>query len=193
VTAWRTEDVQPGWWAVVDTGSPFAGAIKWAEKLASRGRRSKWDHAVIATRWADNPNIGRVLMVVEARPGGAVEVPWPYETRPHLWSGAAYASPGAARHALGYAGYDLTGTEWVKVRDGVGYNYPDYAAIGVWHLVPFPQLIPGLRHEMAETETMICSQLVDQSEADDGTHLFSDGRPPGDTMPTDLGALLGQP
>ena len=50
----------------------------------------------------------------------------------------------------------------------------------------------GELDELGQIE-LICSQLVDRSEEDGGTHLFSDGRWPGFVMPTDLGALLGTP
>lgn len=43
---------------------------------------------------------------------------------------------------------------------------------------------------IADTHTLICSQLIDQSYLLGGVHLFEDGRLPGLASPGDLGRLL---
>lgn len=66
---------------------------------------------------------------------------------------------------------------------GTRYSWLDYLAIAARRLhIP----APGLRHYIANTRHMICSQLVDQCFQDAGVHLFTDGRWPGDVTPGDL-------
>lgn len=179
--------VQPGDWFVVATGTDW---IDMGETLAQRllhsaVSRGRWTHAGVATRWVEpgrqvQPN-GTVLldppprlMIVEATPTGAVEVPWHWESHPHLWStGTGLSTRPMAEKAHGYI--------------GVGYSFADYGAIGL-HALHVPA--PGLKPFIASTRHMICSQLVDQCAVDAGVHLFDDGRWPGYVMPMDLGLLL---
>jgi hypothetical protein len=191
---------QPGDWFVVDPGGDLFRWIELGERLID-GRRAKgerWGHAGIATRWADNakhtrhcPALltpgeqglcdcgappARTLMIVEAEPGGAVEVPWHWENRPHLWSaGTGLSSPAMANAAQGYI--------------GTGYSFLDYAAIAAHagHL-----WAPGLKGFIASTHHQICSQLVDQCAQDKGIHLYDDCRWPGFVTPLDLGLLLAR-
>src|SRR5260370_20287516 len=124
------------------------------------------------------------IMIAEAQPGGAVHVPFHYGGRPHLWStGILPTCPDA-----GPAAYQFTlAGPWGD--HGVPYSYLDYLAIGAysWHL-PGAVLIEDY---VATTMHMICSQLVDQARLDGDSHLFSDGRKPGNVMPSTLGWLLG--
>lgn len=168
-------DVQPGAWAVVDTGTPHVTRlIQAGEFLCTLFDRhpqvSKWDHAVICSRIGADGTI----YIVEAQPGGAVEVPWHYEERPHQWSTGIVDMPveaGAA--ALKYV--------------GVGYSWLDYAAITV-HELHLPA--PGLRAYIGSTHHLICSQLVDRAALDAGKQLFAGNRWPGYVKPSDLGFLL---
>lgn len=185
-------EVQPGWFAVVNTGTPWVtDQIRWAEGIASRAWQlhhhpistilhggkitpSRWDHACIASRWD-----GGRLMVVEARPGGAVEVEWPYEGRDHHWSEHEVTTSEKAGEAA-------------RRYIGTGYSYLDYLALAARALGADEQEA-ALDAIISTGHHMICSQLVDQAEYDAGVHLFSDGRLPGDVMPMDLGVLLGHP
>lgn len=72
---------------------------------------------------------------------------------------------------------------------GTGYSFLDYGALALHH---FHIRLPGLRHYIANTGHMICSQLVDQCYLDAGVHLFDDGRWPGYVTPGDLYQLITQ-
>lgn len=165
-------NVQPGNWAVINTGSDATFPITTGEFLADGFKKTHWDHAVICSQiLADG-----TVMIVEAMSEGAREVPWHYDDRPHAWS-------------AGYAGLwsPVSGSAAIKYV-GTPYNWPDY-----WYIAMYRQHIPwpGLKVKMAATSHLICSQLVDQSCKDAGVHLFNDGRAPGDVMPSDLGHLIG--
>lgn len=164
-------DIQPGWFAVVNTGTTATPFIEFAEWLNGEGFAA-WDHAVICSRI--DPVAGP--MIVEAMPSGAKEVPWHYEERPHRWSAeAVHTVPEAGEAARAYI--------------NVGYSWLDYEALAL-HRLHIPA--PGLQHYIASTHHLICSQLVDQSELDAGVHLYADGRWPGYVTPQSLGILIAQ-
>jgi hypothetical protein len=175
-----TADVQPGDWFVVDPGGELFWWIEAGERMID-GRQSKgqrWGHCGVATRWVTTA-MSSTLMCVEAEPGGAVERPWRWEQRPHLWStGTGLSAPGMADAALGYV--------------GAGYSFLDYAAIAAhrYRLHPLDDL---LKARIASARHQICSQLVDQCAQDAGIHLFNDSRWPGYVAPLDLGLLLDRP
>ena len=178
-------DVKPGAWAVVNTGarpSPLITAAEYLSTLAAgHPRYSKWDHAVMCTGVKPDGTV----MIAEAEPGGARNVPWHYETRPHLWSTGIIDMPeeaGAA--ALRYTQAGSWGPR------GVPYSGLDYVALTA-HSLHVPA--PGLRTFIASTMHQICSQLVDQAALDVGEHLFADGRWAGYVKPSDLGFLLASP
>lgn len=160
---------EPGDFAVVNTGSRLTTAIEVMEFISGRGK-AEFDHAVICSRVLSNGTV----MIVEAQPAGAVEVPWHYEARPHKWStGILPSCPAAGPAAQRYAGVD--------------YSFLDYWAIAAhsWHIPA-----PGLKAYIGATGHMICSQLVDQARLDGGSHLFTDNRWPGYVEPMDLAHLL---
>lgn len=176
---------------------PRSHVFKWialGEKIidADLIRRRKavdlpiYGHAGIASRYVKD-----TLMVVQAEPHGAEEVPWePYwGDSVHLWStGILPPCPPAAKAALKYAGYEHQGFgRYAKVRPGVPYSFLDYQAIAMHHYrIP----APGLQQYIASTGHQICSQLADQCRRDGGSHLFTDGRWPGYVTPLDIGLLL---
>jgi hypothetical protein len=163
--------VQPGDWFVVDPGDWLSADIKLGERLID-GSRTKYAHAGMASRW--DHQTGQ-LMIVQAEPGGAQEVPWPWQGRDHAWSTGRYPANGqAAVVARG-----LIGTP---------YSFADYAAIAL-HTAHVPA--PGLRSFISAGGHLICSQLVDHACLVAGTHLFADGRWEGYVKPSDLGRLLG--
>lgn len=189
-----TADVQPGDIFVIQPTSYVFHWIELGEKIidrkliAQQKARGKpvWGHAGVASRRLSSGQ----LMIVQAEPGGAQEVPWPYENVPHLWStGILPPCPLAANAAMHYAGFEPTGMAggWRKVREGVPYSFLDYVAIET-HALHIPG--PGLRSYIASTGHQICSQLTDQCRLDGGSHLFSDGRWPGYVSPLDIGLLL---
>ena len=196
----KTEDVQPGDLFVIVPRSEIFTWIEFGERIIDRKliKRQKtralptWGHVGIASRRLSTGQ----LMIVQAEPHGAEEVPWPYEDVTHLWStGILPPCPGAADAALRYAGFErvirsakYTGdAAWQKTQPGVGYSFLDYTAIGM-HANHIPA--PGLRHYIETTRHMICSQLGDQCRQDGGSHLFDDGRWPGYVTPLDIGLLL---
>lgn len=184
--------VQPGDIFVVVVESATFRWIERGEALIDHDlikRRKKagmpvYGHAGIASRrMADG-----TLMIVQAEPHGAEEVPWALEGSVHLWStGILPPCPAAGAAALRYAGLTPDGMGWHKTGPGVGYSFLDYLAIAA-HSQHLP--VPGLQSYIASTGHMICSQLADQCRSDGGSHLFNDGRWPGYVSPLDLGLLL---
>jgi hypothetical protein len=68
---------------------------------------------------------------------------------------------------------------------GTPYSALDYAALALLHL----HLPSGwVRRRVQKSGHMICSQLCDAVFDRAGIHLFTDGRLPGDVMPSDLAA-----
>ena len=175
----------PGAFAVINTGNDDRSRmIKFGEYLISLARRDprheQWDHAVICSRVDDATG---EVWIVEAQPGGAVEVPWHYDNCVYKWSmGHVDTPPAAGTAARKYAQAGPWGPR------GVPYSFLDYGAIAM-HALHLPA--PGLKGYIASSSHQICSQLVDQSQLDSGKHLFSDGRWPGYVTPFDLGSLLG--
>jgi hypothetical protein len=112
--------------------------------------------------------------LIEAQPGGAVIRPLSDYDGRHV----EYVAPGGMtdgqREAVCAAALKYV---------GVPYSFLDLAAIAA-HRLHLP--IPGLKHWVASTRHMICSQLVDQCFADGGLPLFSDLRWPGYVVPADL-------
>lgn len=162
---------QPGDFAVIASHSAVGIGIDLMEFLASGLRATEFSHACICSRILPDGTV----MIVEAMPRGAVEVPWHYQGTPHLWStGLVKTSPAAGTAAMKYVGW--------------GYGWADYASLAA-HTLHLP-FAPDLDKRIERSHTLICSQLVDRAELDAGVHLFSDGRPPGYVRPDDLARLL---
>jgi hypothetical protein len=202
MTGLTTADVRPGDWFVTDPGGDLFWWIELGERLIDghQARGKRWGHSGVASRWVIDPTVrdhspnclavlssaghctcgappSHTLMCVEAEPGGAVERPWRWEGRPHLWStGTGLSVPDMAIDAIRYK--------------GVGYAFEDYVAIAAhrYHLHPIDN---ALKDRIASNGHMICSQLTDQCAQDSGIHLFNDGRWPGYVTPLDLAILLG--
>src|SRR5262249_2112897 len=124
---------------------------------------SEYQHAFVYTGG------GRI---VQAEPGGAAESALGGYGRV-LWSTGRIDLTGLQRQYIVKAALSFVGTP---------YSWLDYAAIAA-HRLRLP--VAGLRDFIASTKHVICSQLVDQCYLDAGTHLFSDGRWPGDVTPAD--------
>jgi len=118
------------------------------------------------------------------------------EARP---KGAGYASLAAYTDVDWYACPDVDGSNAVGIHiaqiavalKGTPYSFVDYAALAAIaaHLPLSSRL---LRHYVADSGHMICSQLVDYCYMKAGVHLFNDGRLPGDVTPGDLYGLVVQ-
>lgn len=179
--------IRPGDFAVVNTGTKYVTAgIRLAEYAADLAdfhpdkRVSDWDHAVMCTRIG----VQGTVYIAEAQPGGAVEVPWHYDARPHLWSSGIIDMPEAAgAQAIRYTQPGF----WGKA--GVPYSAADYLAIAA-HSLHVP--VPGLQEFIKTSGHMICSQLCDRAANQAGKHLFTDDRWDGFVKPSDLGLLLVQ-
>lgn len=85
------------------------------------------------------------------------------------------------------ASQSLDIVHYARAREGVPYSFLDYAAISA-HRFGVPT--PRLKKFIANSDHMICSQLVDWVYLQAGVHLFEDGRWPGYVTPGSLNKLL---
>jgi len=108
--------------------------------------------------------------IVEAMPGGAVEVQnW------HAPAETVYLRcPRQYREAVAQNARYLVGTP---------YSYLDYASIATHRL---HIRVPLLKRYVASSRHMICSQLADYAAWAAGWEIFQDKRWPGDVTPGDL-------
>lgn len=161
---------QPGDIGLTSIIGPVGWGVRAGQWLLDDGF-ANYEHAFIVL------DGGRLI---EAQPGGAVIRP---------------LSEYAGRHVLYVAPAELSDNdrrlicEAAASYEGVGYSAADYLALAA-HRFRLP--VPGLRHYIATTRRMICSQLVDQAYADAGVPLFADARWPGYVTPADLYRLLGR-
>jgi hypothetical protein len=140
---------QPGDYGCTPLNDADGPLIRLGQFLNGNGFRN-YEHAFVWT----GPDT-----IVEAEPGGAVEVPFHYD----LGSCVISATPltGTQRTAIVAAARSYIGTP---------YSFADYAALAA-HRLHIPA--PGLRDYVADTGHMICSQLTDRAFCDAGVHLFS--------------------
>lgn len=158
--------------------SGIAGKLIWLGQLLA-GCPSKWEHAFLIV--PDEVSGG--LSVIEAEPSGARVVPLTEYLDPKKGWTCAFAYPPLTdqqKSALGAAGKQMV---------GVPYNWLDYISLMLLHLHIRPQWVVD---RVAGSKGMICSQLVDYVYELAGVHFFSDGRYPGDVMPSDLDYLARQ-
>lgn len=176
------DTVQPGDFAVVNTGTKVTSTIEFWERVDDmvtrqpQGGWDKWDHAVVCAGVSSTGSI----TIVEAEPGGARLVPWHYEDRPHQWSSGIIGLTSSQRAVISSIAAQL-------VDSHTGYGWLDYLAL-VMHALHLPA--PGLRDFIRSGRTLICSQLVDYCYKRAGKELFTDGRWDGYVKPSDLGYLL---
>jgi hypothetical protein len=116
--------------------------------------------------------------VVQAMPGGAECIPLSEANAPVVWSSDVIRLTDWERQVIVSTGYSLVGTP---------YSFLDYGSIGLATFGIRPRFV---RDFVANSDHMICSQLVDFAYDMAGVHLFSDGRIPGDVTPGDLYHLL---
>jgi hypothetical protein len=125
--------------------------------------------------------------IVEAMPGGAVQVKFHYDPADVWWSTNRLPirmEPSAYQRRL------IVASAQLYAEENVGYSFADYLALAAhtWHLPA-----PGLEGYVKSTRHMICSQLADKCYEDAGVHLFNDGRWNGYVRPADLGRLISAP
>ncbi|MFE9428947.1 hypothetical protein ACFYNO_39060 [Kitasatospora sp. NPDC006697] len=161
---------RPGDFAVVRMAGTVGRLIRFGQWLNGDGF-ADYEHAVVLV---DDDAL------VEAEPGGAVQSPaGEYRDRPVRWSTGHVDLTEEQRAAVVAAAHRYV---------GVPYSFLDYLALAAHRF-----RLPGsglLKHYVADTRHMICSQLVDQCYQDAGVNLFTDGRWPGYVTPADLGRLL---
>jgi len=161
---------RPGDFAVVRMSGTVGRLIRLGQWLNGDGF-ADYEHAfVLVTEDA----------LIEAEPGGAQQSPLAdYQGRPMRWSTGHIRLTDDQRAAIVAA---------ARHRVGVPYSFLDYFALAAHRF-----RLPGsrlLKHYVADTRHMICSQLVDQCYHDAGVNLFTDGRWPGYVTPADLARLL---
>lgn len=114
--------------------------------------------------------------VFEAQPGGAVITPLiEYDKR---WKE--------------YVDWPLTEDQRHRIVSrartyvGTGYNWTTYFYLAAYRLHFRPK---WLKCRVQNDKRLICSQAADKIYADEGVHLFNDGRMPYDLTPGDFGRL----
>ena len=162
----------PGDFAVVHVGSGIGSLIR-AGQWLNGGGFADYEHAFVLV---DEDQI------VQAEPGGADLCPVSHfqDGRAIRWSTGRIALTDDQRAAIVAAARHYIGTP---------YSAADYFALAAHHLhLPVG---PLLRHYVADSRHMICSQLVDQCYQDAGVQLFNDHRWPGYVTPADLARIAG--
>jgi hypothetical protein len=117
-------------------------------------------------------------MIVQAMPGGAELIHLEDANEPVVWSTGRIVLTPEERTRIILAAHDLVNTP---------YSFLDYASIALAHYRIRPRWV---RDFVADSDHLICSQLVDEAYLRAGVHLFDDGRLPGDVTPGDLWRLL---
>lgn len=159
----------PGDFAVVEIDSLPGRAIRFGQWLNGDGFVN-YEHAVLYLGY------GQIL---EAQPGGAVISPLNrYAPSKMLWSSNKISLAASERVAL---------VDYGKMMVGTPYSAADYFSIAA---ARFHIRLPGLKKYVADSNHMICSQLVDYVYQKAGINLFKDGRWPGDVTPADLAELI---
>lgn len=155
---------QPGDYGCTPLSDDVGKLIRLGQWLNGDGFRN-YEHAFI---WTDSG------MIVEAEPGGAVEVPFHYDLAQCAVSSVPLTGP--EQTAIVRAARSYVGTP---------YSWLDYLALAA-HRLHIPA--PGLREYVASSHHMICSALVDRAYADGDVHLFG-GIWEGYVTPANLAAL----
>jgi hypothetical protein len=153
----------PGDFFVVRTGGWAAAVIRW-------GTRSEFNHAGIITDELGN--------TVEAQPHGAVRGNIASYDGDRLLYGSGIPLTSLQRGAVVAAAMSLVGTP---------YSWLDIVSLALlrWGIRFGP-----IRRRVERYDRLVCSELVDRADELVGIHLYSDGRPPCDVTPGDLGVLL---
>lgn len=116
---------------------------------------------------------------VQAMPGGAEEIELRPET--HWTPEWTFIRPAYTEKFGGTFGIEVA----YAARRYIGTPY-DFATYGAIPLYRAGLRIAGIKRVISDTDTMMCSRLVDAALADAGYHLFDDGRLPGNVTPSEL-------
>lgn len=175
-------DYRPGSFFLTQIGGRTGWWIALGQTLA--GSPSRYSHAGVI--------LGADGTCLEAEPGGArLANLSEYAGRPLLISDGPVQSAIASLHAAGWSTSvdearlrGMVVAEACKLR-GTPYSFLDYVALALLHLrLPSKRL----RAYVESSGHLICSALADRVYQRAGIQLFTDGRLPGDVMPSDLAA-----
>ena len=145
---------------------PSDGAFK--SKVVAWASRSYWCHVVVAISETE---------CVSAEPGGTRIRPIAFYPE-IVWSRFPMR-PWQRRRAVRFA----------KDCIGKAYAWGDYWAVGL-ALVTRRQAPEWLRASVANTDTLICSQVADLALQAAGIHVFYDERPAGAVIPASFGKIF---
>jgi hypothetical protein len=162
-------DPKPGDIGLVKISGVGGQLIRWLQRANGDGFED-YEHAFVVTA-----NHGGRLSIVEAEPGGAVEVDLHYPQDKVRW----LVCPDEYR----------VGVVTVARRQAerkVPYSWLDYAACAL-HRVHIPA--PHLKQYIRSSGHQMCSQLADYCADCAGWHLFDDGRWEGFVTPGVLNVL----
>lgn len=140
----------------------------WASGVVAWASRSQWTHMVMAVS---------ETVVVSQEPGGARYRPVGYFPG-IVWSKFPMR-PSQRRRIVRYA----------HSRIGTPYAWADYWAIGI-ALVTRSHTPEWLASYVADTKSLICSQLCDLALQAGGIHVFFDERPAGAVIPASFGKVF---
>ncbi len=155
---------RPGLIGLTPIHGPVGVGIEIGEFLNGEGFRA-WEHAFITLPGG---------LILEAEPGGARIVPLHYDNV--YWCNGLYRllPPEVTPDEIAHVGESLK---------GIKYSFLDYDALFLHRLrVPAPHL----RHYIADSSHMICSQMADEFYLRLRARLFLDDRWAGDVTPMSL-------
>jgi hypothetical protein len=186
ITTPSGKTVLPGDFAVVRVHGTVGKLIRLGEILNGDGF-GDWEHAIFYA--GDDPELGDDL-ILEAEPGGAKLVPFHYAAADVMWS---TDNPDLDLTLVQQQMAMTVAKHW----KGVPYSFVDYLALAA-HRFHLPGLLWSkysksfvtLKTYVGQTAHDICSQLADLCRLELGSHLFSNGRWPGDVTPLDLANLI---
>ena len=149
----------------------------------------RWFHIRHVAVIARNPSTGAPT-VIQAMPSGCEEIP--FDLAKHFTPGHVFIRPdyaGPFPSPVWPADVVVCARRYV----GVPYGFLTYLKLAAGAL-RMRLTEAWLRKLISTRRDMMCSQHVDQSLADAGYHVFSDGRLPQDVVPAELyDALMGSP
>lgn len=165
------------------------GQVLLADRKARLSWRRWWKirHAGVVVEvgdasYADGSDPATLPRLVQAMPRGAEEIsmrPDRHWTDAYVYIRPAWADPAVGNHPdFGYA-VAHAARRYV----GTPYNFLTYGKLAAHH---FHIPVPHLEKLIKSRKDMMCSQLMDQSLADAGYHVFNDGRLPQDVVPAEL-------
>lgn len=165
----------------------FVGWLVWAMQVINKDT-SYWTHAAVVL---DDDT------VFEAQPGGAVITPLKkyldrpgtvvsYYQRPKPGNPTEYELLPMANFMNGSRRASIVRDARAVYERGYRYAWATYLYLALYRFGIRPNWI---KWQVQNPDAGICSQVADLLLADNGVHLFADGRMPYDVTPGDLGTL----